>query len=424
MKNKAKQSYHPFVAIAFYLQMLPETLLTQIPRSTRYEWQHKKITELFGYDWYCQNKHLFTTLQQVAASRRLLQLNKTFLRIIAIQRFCKRYQAHIRHKVFNAAGTAINNIKKVQKIIGLSLTLKFLQLSHQQYRQLTQKIRCIKSAIHFCIPKHPVQLLQREVNVIKKYCADARYLLWPLVSVYHQIIRDNAARFHISTFYKYAGLLQLKRNLSCHRRKNHHTGIRAPAPLQLLHADVTIFRTTNNIKAYIYLIQDNFSRTVLQYAVALECRANVMLGLIKNVHSRYLQPAQIDNCELMTDDGSENYGEVRDFLTSARGPALQHIVAQKDVIFSNSMIEAANKNLKYRFLYHKNIPDFTSLCKYLPQAIEDFNNRPHHVLSGLTPLEALNGKTIDKNYNSKQMQLAKAQRITENKQQKCCGYSF
>lgn len=247
---------------------------------------------------------------------------------------------------------------------------------------------------------------------------------WPLASIYHEIIRECAARFHISTFYKYVGLLQLKRLTPNHRRKNHSTGIRAAAPLQLLHADVTVFRTVDNIKAYIYLVQDNFSRAILQFAVRLDCKVATMMELVSNVHSQYLQPAAINLCQLMTDDGSENFGPVQGFLLSAESPTLQHIVAQRDVEFSNSMIEAANKNLKYRFLYHKYIADFNSLCQYLPQAIEDYNNRPHDVLSGLTPIEVLNGKTIDKTSSHLQMQAAKTVRISENKQQKCCSYSF
>jgi hypothetical protein len=314
------------------------------------------------------------------------------------------------------------NIGKAGKQIGLTFCLKLLQFSRQQYRHLKQRI-CAQSPLSLCIPKHPAQLLHREVNIIKKYCEDARYIHWPLASVYHQIIRDKAAWFHISTFYKYITHLKLNRATAPKRRKNHYTGIRADAPLQLLHADVTVFRTADNIKAYIYLIQDNFSRAILDYTVNSSCKATVMMELVQNVYSRYLLQEKIIYCSLMTDDGSENSG-IKDFLDTANPPPIKHIIAQKDVEFSNSMIEAANKNLKYHFLYHKHIADFNSLCQWLPEAISDFNNRSHNVLDGLTPREVLNGKTKDKNAELVFRQKAKTARIVQNKQQKCCSYSF
>jgi putative transposase len=424
MTPHPKQAYHPFIPVAFYLNILPENLLIKIPRSTRYDWQHKRLTELFGYDWYWQNQPLFHTLQAVAASRRLLQLNKALLRVIAIQRFLQRHKTHIRFKMFNAAAAAVTNIQKVQQVLGHGITLKLLQLTHQQYWQLRQKVKCPRSLFNLCIPKHPLQLLRSEISVIKNYCTDCRYMHWPLVSVWHQIIRDGAAAFHISTFYKYAGLLQIKRRKALHRRKNHHRGIRAAAPLQLLHADVTVFRTMDNLKAYIYIIQDNFSRAILQYTVSLQRKASLAKELLEKAHSLFLQPAGISACWFMTDDGSENYGPVQDFIKEAESPSLQHIVAQRDIAFSNSMIEAAHKNLKYRFLYHKTIADFNSLCNYLPQAIEDYNNRPHHVLYGLTPLETLHGKTIDKKSLHQQVIVSKTERIIKNKQEKCCNHSF
>ena len=129
MKIRSKQSYHPFIVVAFYLHILPDKLLTQIPRSTRYEWQHKSVIELFGYDWYCQNQHLFHTLKEVAASKRLLQVNRALLRIIAIQRFLQKHQSHIRQKIFNAAGTVVHNIRKTQEVLGLNMILKLLDLN-------------------------------------------------------------------------------------------------------------------------------------------------------------------------------------------------------------------------------------------------------------------------------------------------------
>lgn len=189
MQLRTKQSYHPFVVVAFYLHILPEKLLLQISRSTRHEWEHKSVTNLFGYDWYCNNQHCFDTLKNISANKRLLQVNKALLRIIAIQQFIKVYKTHINHKIFNAATTVLQNIHKTKEVLGLPLTLKLLRLTYQQYWQLKQKIRCQKSLYSLCLVKHPTQLLPKEAAVIKKYCEDVRYLYWPLASVYYQIIR-------------------------------------------------------------------------------------------------------------------------------------------------------------------------------------------------------------------------------------------
>ena len=247
---------------------------------------------------------------------------------------------------------------------------------------------------------------------------------WPLFAVYHQMRRDGAAAFTLSTFYKYVSLLHLKRSHANKRRKNHHTGIRAAAPLQILHADSTIFKTADNHKNYIYLIQDNFSRAILSYRVSTECKARISFDNLAAVRKQYLIPAGIESCKLITDDGPENAGPVKELVAKATGPVITHLIAQCDIEFSNSMIEAANKQLKYRFLYHQHIPDHEALVQYVREAVQEYNNRPHHVLDGLTPLEVLNGAAYDKSVDQQQIRLAKSTRITENKRTKCCSYSF
>src|ERR1035437_10167338 len=87
--NSTKTCYHPYLLVAFYLNWPPENILQIIPRSTKYDWDKRKIKNSFGYDWFLENKDLFHTLQLVATNKKLLKINKAFLSIIAINRFMK-----------------------------------------------------------------------------------------------------------------------------------------------------------------------------------------------------------------------------------------------------------------------------------------------------------------------------------------------
>jgi hypothetical protein len=110
------------------------------------------------------------------------------------------------------------------------------------------------------------------------------------------------------------------------------------------------------------------------------------------------------------------------FVLQTSKPEVKHLVAQLDIEFSNSMIEAANKQLKYRFLYHRHIADINELRSHVKEAAEDYNNQPNNELDGLTPLEVLKGlKPV--NYKEQVLQM-KAARITKNKKVECSCYSF
>ena len=60
----------------------------------------------------------------------------------------------------------------------------------------------------------------------------------------------------------------------------------------------------------------------------------------------------------------------------------------------------------------------------MKEAIEDFNNRPHRVLNGLTPVEVLDGKIFDLINYKKQITISKELRLNENRIIKCCSYTF
>ena len=88
------------------------------------------------------------------------------------------------------------------------------------------------------------------------------------------------------------------------------------------------------------------------------------------------------------------------------------------------MIEAANKQIKYHFLYHKEIANIEQLENHLQQVIKDYNKRPHDLLKGLMPTEVLNGKFPAQVSFANKIVNAKVVRLKENSKSKCCSYSF
>jgi putative transposase len=424
MQQHTKTSYHPYLLVAFYLNCLPKNILQIIPRSTKFDWNHRDIQDSFGYDWFLENKDLFHTLEMVAINKKLLKINKAFLRIIAIMRFMKDNAAGIKAGRILLKTVVVSHIQKVAATFGVKQTLKYLNLNFQQYATLKRNISCVSSIFNLCRIKHPSQLLQKEINVVKTYCLEPGYQLWPLCSLFHQMRKDCAAHMTLSTFYRYVSILNLKRTQAISRRKNHTLGIRATAPFQILHADMTEFKTEDQKKAYIYLVQDNYSRAILTYQLSTERKASFTLENLARVKATYLLPGGVSECTLLTDDGSENYGAVKQWIKASENPKINHVIAQADIPFSNSMIEAANKQLKYRFLYHQKINNYSRLGEYVEKAILDFNYRPHAVLNGLTPIEVLQGKRHNKEMHNNLLCIAKQTRILENQKMKCCMSSF
>ena len=121
---------------------------------------------------------------------------------------------------------------------------------------------------------------------------------------------------------------------------------------------------------------------------------------------------------LFTDGGPENQGSVREFL-ALPGNRIIQTIAQKDSEFSNSMVEAVNKIIKYRYLFEMNPETFEQVVKLLDFIMNDYNNRPHGSLYGVTPLESLAGVVADKQHYKIKLKEAQQARMEVNRQKAC-----
>jgi transposase InsO family protein len=420
----AKTIYHPNFIAGYYLNILPPDLLHKIPRSTRHDWNVKQHKNMFGSHWGCNNRQRIETLALINGNETLLAINKTLVKVIAIKKYIAKHIIRIKGGIGNADKIVLTHIKKAATVLGLSTTLSYIQITASFYRALSKPKKCSFSLLNLCRVKHPAQLLQKQVAVIKEYAQNEIYNHWPLSAVYHKILRDAAGFFCKSTFYKYVCLLGIKRIKPVHTNTNHKTGIRATGCLQMLHADITEFKTADNKKAFIYLIIDNYSRTILSWHISHLRKASIAFKNIEKVYKQYLVPNNIEYCSLVTDDGVENYGKVSEFIRDSQYPAIQHLIAHKNIAFSNSMIEYANKRIKYDYLYRQHITDKEELIKKFKGFVADYNTRPNNIFNGLSNNEVLNGQDFKTISFASQIAGAKNERIIQNKKMKCCFSSF
>ena len=188
-----------------------------------------------------------------------------------------------------------------------------------------------------------------------------------------------------------------------------------------MHIDVTLFELLYTSKAYIYILMDNFSRCILTWNVSLDLSGKRTMNLINSASDKFLKyNFNNESVVLLSDGGPENNNKFVDGFLEKKEISIKKLIAQKDISFSNSIVEAMNKILRYQYLYLHDIPDIEILRKHLEHYVPMYNEvRPHCSLDGLTPFEALNYDGLAQDEILEGFLQAKKNRILINRQHSC-----
>ncbi|AXR66887.1 DDE-type integrase/transposase/recombinase [Leptospira mayottensis] len=411
---KIKNSYHTALVFKTQLNLLSTLEKEMIPRSTRHDWKNRDLNSMIGYD---ENDPIFKNLNLYKKALESKTFIKAFKSLFSLYSFYNSLSENIQGKrrIWNDRKKEIASlIEKIAPFFSLKRACRFMKISVQRYRRWKKEIHCVSSAFNLCRKLHPKQLTIEEQQIISKYLKNPEFFNWPLRSLFYKILKDGSAFFSLPTFYKYAKVLGPAREII--RKARRRTGIRASSPLTLLHMDTTILRVQDGSKVYIHFIMDNFSRAILGWKASVEWNSKNTLTNLQEVCEKFnlfYKPIR-----LLCDDGSENAGEVDSFLNRP-GLFIKKLIAQVDIHFSNSMVEALNKIMKYRFLFPKNLASFQDVIRTLETAVPIYNSRPSGVLFGYSPNEVLNGAIPDRLLFSEQIKQAASNRPKSNSGDAC-----
>ncbi len=412
----SRRTYHTGLVARFQAGLLGKAELDLLPRSTRWDWRRRDLSRVFGFSeddrffaprtlrLYREIDSVPTLRATVAALYRIHRFHVTLLRELRGSRvLLKRRKRRVTQL-----------IQKVTPALGIARACSLFGISRSTARRWQDEVNCPSSLFLLCRRVYPGQLTVTEQQTVRKYLLDPHLALWPLISRYLRMIRDGAAFMHPGTFYKYARRYGIGAHK--HKKSRRRVGVRALTPFEILHIDCTRFITADGTRLWINVIRDNFSRAMLGFRIGPSASSKLAAENLQEVCTRFNlfhRPLT-----LFCDDGSENAGALEAFL-ERDDVFFTKVVAQLHTSYSNSMIEALNKIIKYQGLFQANPRTPGAVQQVLEAIMHDFNNRPLAALHGLTPQEVLAGVVPNRDLFASKINHARRARIVVNRRNFC-----
>lgn len=308
----------------------------------------------------------------------------------------------------------------VKGTIPIEDALKVFNISRATYQNYKILVinKCDASYFLWCAKQYPHQLLKKEILQIKNYLGDEKYKYWSKSSVYFLGLRNKDISVCLTTFYKYSKLFGYQKSRHI-QPKTKYSALKSYCPNEIWYADVTIVKTLDGKKHYIHFLMDHFSKIILGYTIESSSKPKAIKDLLENAYLKY---KTTDTIRFVTDNGVENINSTVKHFINSTNQEIIHLIAQKDIPFSNSKIEAFNKIIKHQFLLPRNLENSKQLANALSEDVLIYNGiRPQFSLQGNTPQETFYGKSIDISTYKTHFAGQKTQRKAVNHQNICKG---
>jgi putative transposase len=417
---QSRRSYHTNVKLLAKMDLLPEETAGLIPKSNISRWKSSDFSGMVDID--SGNKRI-EDVKLLMQHEKLLKTCTAVLRVKNTIISVLKKKSERKIKKADAKNIIVRTIDRVKETLSLRKAANCFKITVSKYYNWAKQVKnkCLATLTEKCPRIYPNQLTGHETQKMKDLLEDKKFQGWPIYSIAWYAIKNNILQVSVSSWFKYIKLLGFVKDKPKNPKKNYQPGIIAKKPGEILHADITIFRPLDNTKVYIYIVMDNFSRYILGWKASIQVSSETFVENIKEVYSKYFDASIIrEPIELIVDGGPENNNaKVDNFITDIDG-AIKKLIAQKDILFSNSVVEAMNKILKYGFLFQQGLPDFESTVRYLEKNIPVYNDvRPHSALDGQTPLEAFKMINLNKEAFKQDFRDAYYRRLKGNKEARC-----
>lgn len=307
--------------------------------------------------------------------------------------------------------TIVALVIKFSRWISIEKLCKLIHLqSSKFYTFKLEVLDCERIGFKKCKLLAANQMTFKEQSIIYDLLHEKSLRHLSIKRLQYYAFRKGLITCGYDTWRKYALIFNKGRITKRKKRKRERQGIRASKTNQIWHIDITEFKLSDEKKAYLQVIVDNFSRKVLTWSLSHNKDESLSIKTMLD-SLRQVQPDTI-----MSDAGGENIGFKLNSIYT--GYDIRHQIAKKDTSYTNSMVESFFYILKNSFIQKDQYYSFGKLYNQLRRAISKYNQLPAPVHNGATPNEIYSGVlSIQelKNKFSNQIQEALERRSKENR---------
>ncbi|MFC1611390.1 transposase [Myxococcota bacterium] len=357
----------------------------RIPRSTTATWLSRGCRHVVSLE----GQHDITVLlNENDKMKRRAQRQTAIIRLlVTLLKICGFRLDEQRLPEGAAKAQVLRAVERCRDALPLRAALRIVRLSSARYHAWRQaEKKCELDDRSSCPRSHPTQLTPKEVSSIKEMVTsdDSRHMPLRTLAVYAQRIGKVFAS--VTTWAKLVrqrGWRRPRRRVYPEKPK---VGIRATRPDELWHIDVTVIKLFDGTKTYLHAVIDNFSRCILAWRLAERLSPTTTCAILKEAGKNLDTTPTV-----VADSGVENINtEVDQLVTDG---VLERILAQVDVSFSNSMVEAFWRSLRHQWLYLHSLDSFVALRRLIGFYVEEHNSvMPHSAFQGQTPDEVYFGR--------------------------------
>jgi putative transposase len=277
----------------------------------------------------------------------------------------------------------IEKIKNTNYQISIKDMLEIMKISYGTYYRWRTEVLGCEISKQKCQVQRANQVSRSEIKIMTELALNKRYAHLSIKSLMYFAQKNNILTCSYDSWRKYLKLSNIKRYQLPRKKFNKkRKGIRASAPNELWHVDITEIIIRNNQKYYLQIIVDNYSRAIISWKISDFKDAILSLKTLLRAFRQGFKPQSI-----MSDGGKENKNKKVTSLLLGKG--VRQLIAFVDILFSNSMVESFFKKMKSAMLFHR-MKSLNALKIKITSFIKSYNNEyPHSELKGATPLEAL-----------------------------------